>query len=96
MSGLTCCDHGIQWHHETRGCGYHGFVEGQRCPCLLTSEEALARAVREAEARGAAAVVERVEAVLATWGRRANEDWTAHCEAADHGDNDAADVHGAL
>lgn len=36
-----CCGHSLRWHHETRGCGYHGFGPS-RCACVLTFEEALA------------------------------------------------------
>lgn len=38
----ACCEHGLQWHHEERGCGYHGF-SSDRCPCTLTFEQALAK-----------------------------------------------------
>lgn len=38
---LRCtCGHDIAWHHEARGCGYHGF-SSDRCPCLLTAETSL-------------------------------------------------------
>jgi hypothetical protein len=47
MSGEACCEHGLQWHHETRGCGYHGFST-TRCPCLLPFDEALAEVKSEA------------------------------------------------
>lgn len=36
-----CCEHAVKWHHETRGCGYHGHAPEDRCPCLLTVDEAL-------------------------------------------------------
>lgn len=45
-----CCDHGVVWHHTDRGCGYHGFGP-DRCPCLLTHDEALAAHVAAREAQ---------------------------------------------
>ena len=57
-----CCEHGLNWHHETRGCGYHGFG-ADRCPCPLRFDEALA--VHDAEVyaralRDAVVVAERI------------------------------------
>lgn len=50
MTDSPCCDHSVKWHHDTRGCGYHGHGP-DRCPCLLTFDEALAQVQAEAKAR---------------------------------------------
>lgn len=31
------CGHSAQWHHETRGCGYHGFG-AHRCDCTHSAD----------------------------------------------------------
>lgn len=40
----------MRWHHEVRGCGYHGFSEADRCPCRLTDNQAVAALVERARA----------------------------------------------
>ncbi|UUW88372.1 hypothetical protein [Pimelobacter simplex] len=57
------CGHEPQWHHETRGCGYHGFSEDGRCKCQLTSNEAVTAIVRE----HVTAALDEIEAVVRHW-----------------------------
>lgn len=44
------CGHGLNWHHEVRGCGYNGYGQ-KRCQCFLTFDEAVTRytAARKAQ-----------------------------------------------
>lgn len=60
MSEHQCCEHELKWHHESRGCGYHGYGS-DRCPCLNTFDEALEahdRSVRAAALVEAADILE--------------------------------------
>jgi hypothetical protein len=57
LTGAICeCGHRVTWHHDIRGCGYHGYAAGHRCPCSLSSdavvEGIVERATADAEARG--------------------------------------------
>lgn len=75
MSGdvEACCEHGLRWHHETRGCGYHGFSADQRCPCLLTFDEALAQ--HDAEQRAKAEREHSPGETCAEADERAEDNW---------------------
>ena len=57
-----CCGHSLRWHHETRGCGYHGFGPS-RCACVLTFEEALA----EHDAAVAAKALREMRDEMSRW-----------------------------
>lgn len=62
----TCpCGHRPTWHHDERGCGYHGHGP-HACPCALSSDDvvdALATTLREQ--------VAAVEALRDEYGRQA-------------------------
>ena len=64
----ACCEHSLRWHHEERGCGYHGFAPEHRCPCLLTFDEALAADRARVRAETLAEVREQIKDVAATLG----------------------------
>lgn len=67
---LACsCGHDVQWHHESRGCGWFGFSDRDRCPCRLTSNECVAAIVREHRAEVLAEVERRIEARLGVTSR---------------------------
>jgi hypothetical protein len=83
----ACCEHSLSWHHERRGCGYHGFAPGDRCPCLLTFDEALAShdaatadRMRRETAEGIAAAI--TDAVGATPYAPFSNHWTGMHHAA--------------
>lgn len=47
-AAVACgCGHGVSWHHDTRGCGYHGYSTEHRCPCLLLPDGVVCSIVRE-------------------------------------------------
>lgn len=55
------CGHRAKWHHDQRGCEFHG-VGPRRCPCALTSDEAVARIISArlaAQRDGIANAIER-------------------------------------
>ncbi len=46
------CGHSVGWHHDSRGCGYHGFGE-HRCACNMTCDEAVEAIVARHRAEAA-------------------------------------------
>lgn len=63
----ACCEHGLEWHHGTRGCGYHGFYEEQRCQCFLIFSQALAAHDAEVRAEAAEKIAVAIEELDAKW-----------------------------
>lgn len=53
------CGHAVWWHHETRGCGYHGYAPRDRCLCRLMVHEALEQVVNAAKAEALRAAADR-------------------------------------
>ena len=47
VSACVVCQHRAIWHHDERGCQYHG-NGSHRCPCRRTSDQVVARIVYEA------------------------------------------------
>lgn len=46
-SACPTCDHRAKWHHDERGCEYHG--NGPfRCTCRRSSDQVVARIVADA------------------------------------------------
>ena len=58
--GALCpqCSHRAIWHHDERGCQYHGNGESG-CPCALDSDQTVERII--------AARLDRVRAVAEQW-----------------------------
>ena len=46
------CGHGVAWHHDTRGCGYHGYSPEHRCPCPLRGDEVVTELLAQAWEEG--------------------------------------------
>ncbi len=46
-SACHSCGHRAIWHHDERGCQYHGNGPS-RCPCRRDSDQVVARAIHEA------------------------------------------------
>lgn len=53
ISACVICGHRAVWHHDQRGCEYHGSAEGRRCQCRRTSDQVVARIVYEAMTKAA-------------------------------------------
>jgi hypothetical protein len=44
-NGVLCdCGHRVMWHHDERGCGFHGYSNA-RCECYRDSDAAVERIV---------------------------------------------------
>lgn len=70
------CGHRVTWHHDTRGCEYFGTRPERRCQCLLTSDAATSRILREHADRALAEVESRINGLreAAMWAAEHNED----------------------
>lgn len=70
--GIRCpgagCAHGIRWHHDERGCGYHGFAPKSRCRCSLTLDEAVLRTLDAAVEAALAPIEREMEEQVDEWG----------------------------
>jgi hypothetical protein len=63
VEAVGCCEHSIRWHHEERGCGYHGYAPEHRCPCLLTYDEAVVHLLATTRQAAADAVLAEARAM---------------------------------
>ena len=52
VSASFMCGHRAVWHHDERGCQYHGNGP-DRCACRRTSDQVIARLIYEAMLAGA-------------------------------------------
>lgn len=50
ISACPVCEHRVIWHHDERGCDYHG-AGPFRCPCRRTSEQVVAQLISRAMQR---------------------------------------------
>jgi hypothetical protein len=48
VSSCIICGHRATWHHDERGCMYHGDSPDRRCACRRTSDQVVARIIHEA------------------------------------------------
>ena len=48
VSACVICTHRAIWHHDERGCQYHGNSPENRCVCRRNSDQVVSRIVYEA------------------------------------------------
>lgn len=48
ISACPVCEHRAIWHHDERGCQYHGNSALGRCPCRRNSDQIVAQIISRA------------------------------------------------
>ena len=89
------CSHRVTWHHDTRGCEYHG-TGPNRCLCALSSDASVERLITTRLARQREAIATAIEqhrpgfAWACGCGQvKGEENWVAHVTsiAREYGDS---------